>query len=224
MIAKRFAIVAATSIFFAAGAITHAHQTSQTPTPQLLAARIPANVKQAMLDSIVASSSPNADDKQGGFHEEGGMWVTTTDGQILAEPAVPGKYAKPGESAHVRVNNPAHPLPPDHIAGVGGIWHVHPCGEIVTRRVLPPKDEGYKKVITVVTTTTYFEQEPSDKDIAAAQLPVNISIGARNRLVYFYDRSGILGTMPLEEFLAPLQLPPAAGCSSAEAGKSATSN
>jgi len=222
MIAKRLAILAAASIFFAAGALTHAQRTSLTP--QSLAAKIPANVKQAILDTIVASNSPTADDKQGGFHEEGGMWVTTTDGRIVAEPAVPGKYARPGEPAHVRVNNPAHPLASGRIAGVGGIWHVHPCGEIVTRRVLPPKEEGETKIITTVITTTSFEQVPSDKDIAAADLPVNIGIGARSRVVYFYDRSGILGTMPLEEFLAPLQLPPAAVCPSVEAGKSATGN
>ena len=211
MIAKRLATLVAAGIFFASGALTHGQRTPLTP--QSLAAKIPANVKQAILDTIVASNSPTADDKQGGFHEEGGMWVTTTDGRIVAEPAVPGKYAKPGEPAHVRVNDSAHPLPSERIAGVGGIWHVHPCGEIVTRHVLPPKEEGETKIITTVITTTSFEQVPSDKDIAAADLPVNIGIGARNRVVYFYDRSGILGAMPLEEFVAPLQLPPAAVCS-----------
>lgn len=226
MTAKRIAVLAAAGILFAAatGAVTRGQQSPLTPTPQSLAAKIPVNVKRAMLDSIIASNSPTADDKQGGFHEEGGMWVTTADGQIVAETAIPGKYAKPGVPAHLRANDPANPLPAERIAGVGGVWHVHPCGEIVTRRVLPEKDEGDRRIITTIVTTTYFGQPPSDGDIAAVQLPVNIEIGARSQVVYFYDRSGVTGTMPLEEFLAPLQLPPGAVCWSVEAGKPSTSN
>ncbi|HEU5411009.1 MAG TPA: hypothetical protein VFU57_08315 [Candidatus Acidoferrales bacterium] len=216
MIATRIAVLGAVGILFAGGAVAHAQKTSHAPTPQSLAAKIPVNVKQAILASIIAGDSPTADDKQGGFHEEGGMWVTTTDGRVVAETAVPGKYAKPGESAHVRVNDSANSLPAAQIAAVGGLWHVHPCGEIVTRRVLPPKDEDGKKIITTITRTTYFGQAPSDQDIAGAQLPVNIGIGARNKVAYFYNRSGVFGTMPLDEFLAPLRLPASFGCRSTE--------
>ncbi len=226
--AKRIATFTAAGILFVAplSGISRAQEAPRAlaSTPQSLAAKIPVNVKQAILASIIASDSPTADDHQGGFHEEGGMWVTTTDGRVVAEPAVPGKYAKPGESAHVRVNDPAHPLPSGRIAGVGGVWHVHPCGEIVTRRVLPPKVEGNKQIITTITTTTYFGQAPSSGDIAGAQLPMNIGIGARNKLVYFYNRSGIIATMPLDEFLAPLQRPAAGVCSSAGADESAAGN
>lgn len=229
MIATRITLLGAVGILFAAGAAAHAQKapqspTPKSPTPQSLAAKIPVNVKQAILASIIASDSPTADDKQGGFHEEGGMWVTTTDGSIVPEPAISGKYAKPGESAHVRVNDSAKRLATGQIAAVDGLWHIHPCGEIVTRRVLPPKEEDGKKIITTITRTTYFGQEPSRQDIAGAQLPVNIGIGALSRLVYFYNRSGIFGTMPLDEFLAPLQLPVSFGCRSAESSPSAHAN
>ena len=224
MLATRITLLGVLGILFTAGAVAHAQKAPHAPTPQSLAAKIPVNVKQAILASLIASDSPTADDKQGGFHEEGGMWVTTTDGNIVPEPAVPGKYAKPGESAHVRVNDSANSLPSGQIAAVDGLWHVHPCGEIVSRRVLPPKEEDSKKIITTIIRTTYFGQEPSGQDIAGAQLPVNIGIGARNKLVYFYDRSGIFGTMPLEEFLAPLQLPASFGCRAAEGSPSARAN
>lgn len=227
-LARRIVTFTAAGILFATAlsGILWAQQSPRTatPTPQSLAAKIPVNVKQAILASIIASNSPTADDQHGGFHEEGGMWVTTIDGSEVAEPAIPGKYARPGVPAHLRVNDPANPLPAGRIAGVGGVWHVHPCGEIISKRVLPPKDEGNRKVITTIITTTYFGQSPSDGDIAAVQLPVNIVIGARSRIVYFYNRSGVRGAMPLEEFLAPLQLPPAAVCSSAETGKPAIGN
>ena len=224
MLATRITLLGALAILFAAAAAAHAQKAPHAPTPQSLAAKIPVNVKQAILASIIASDSPTADDKQGGFHEEGGMWVTATDGRVIAEPAVPGKYAKPGVPAHLRVNDPANPLPTGRIAGVGGVWHVHPCGQIVNKRVLPPKEEGDRKVITTIVTTTYFGQPPSDGDIAAVQLSINIVIGARSRIAYFYDRSGVTGTMPLGEFLAPLQLPASFGCRSAETSPSAHSN
>ncbi len=213
--AARIALLDAASALLAAGVMTgalvaRAQLAPHPTTAESLAAQIPTNVKQAILNSLQASNGPTADDKQGGFHEEGGIWVTTVNGGVVAEPAVPGKYAKPGRSANMQVNKPANALPPAaSIAAVDGTWHVHPAGETVNRRVLPPKEEGDRKVITVITTTSYFGQPPSEGDIAAAKLPVNVVIGARSQLVYFYDRSGIIGTMPLEEFLAPLELPAA---------------
>jgi len=210
MIARWIAIIGAVSTLSAAGGVTGAKQAHQPATVQSLSANIPQNVKQAILDSLKASDRPTTDDKQGGFHEEGGIFVTTTNGDVVAEPAVPGKYAKRGDAAHVQVNELANPLPAARIAAVDGMWHVHPGGEIVDRRVLPAREEGDRKITTVITTTWYFGQSPSEGDITAAELPINIAIGARSKLVYFYNRSGIIGTMPLEEFLAPLQLLPAA--------------
>jgi hypothetical protein len=80
-------------------------QGPEPPTMQSLSAKIPPNVKQAILDSLKASYRPTTDDKQGGFHEEGGIWVTTTNGDVVAEPALPGKYAKPGDPAHMQVKD-----------------------------------------------------------------------------------------------------------------------
>lgn len=209
MIRRWIAMIGAVSTLVAAGGVIGAKQAPPLPTMQSFSGKIPKNVKQAILDSLKASDQPTTDDKQGGFHEEGGIWVTTTDGEVVPEPAVPGKYARPGDPAHVQVNEPANPLPAARIAAVDGMWHVHPGGEIVNRRVLPAKEEGDRKIITVITTTSYFGQPPSKGDIAAADLPISIVIGARSRLVYFYDRSGIIGIMPLGEFLAPLQVSPA---------------
>jgi hypothetical protein len=209
MIARWMAIIGAVSALFAAGRVTGVKQAPEPPTVQSLLAKIPPNVKQAILDSLKASYRPTTDDKQGGFHEEGGIWVTTTNGDVVAEPARPGKYAKPGDPAHMQVNQPASSLPAAPIAAVDGTWHVHPGGEIVDRRVLRTREEGDRKITTVITTTTYYGQSPSEGDMTAAHLPINIVVGARSRLVYFYNRSGVIGAMPLEEFLSPLQLPPA---------------
>jgi hypothetical protein len=209
VIARWVAIIGALSALFAACEVTGAKQGLQPPIAQSLSARIPTNIKRAILDSLEASDRPTPDDKQGGFHEEGGMWVTTTNGEIVAEPTVSGEYAKPGDPARLQINEPTNAVSSERIAAVDGMWHVHPGGEIVNRRVLPARQEGNKKIITTITTTSYFTQPPSEEDITEAEMPINIVVGARSRLVYFYNRSGIIGTMPLEEFLAPLQLPPA---------------
>jgi hypothetical protein len=38
--------------------------------------QVPPEVKAAIAASVKASNSPIADDKKGGFHEEGGVWAT----------------------------------------------------------------------------------------------------------------------------------------------------
>lgn len=181
-------------------------QSQQQPAAPPLAARVPLNVRQAIWDSVNASDRPTSDDLQGGFHEEGGIWITTSDGSAVVQPAVHGEYARPGHQAHLDITMPAHPVASDRAVSLGGAWHVHPAGETVNRRVLPVKREGRKEITTVILTTTMFDQPPSSKDMASADFPINIVVGARSKIVYFYNRSGILATMPLDEFLAPLHL------------------
>ena len=188
---------------------TRLGEAQQQPTAQSLAARVPLNVRRAILDSVSASNHPTSDDLQGGFHEEGGIWTFTSDGSAIVQPAVHGEYARPGHQARLDITMPAHPSASDRAVALGGAWHVHPAGEIVNRRVLPVKREGQKEITTVILTTTFFEQPPSSKDMAGADFPINIVVGAQNKIVYFYNRSGILATMPLHEFLAPLHLPAA---------------
>jgi len=204
--ATAFCVFCALISFFCG---TRVAQAEQQPTAQSLAARVPLNVRKAILDSVNASNRPTSDDLQGGFHEEGGIWITTGDGSAVAQPAVHGEYAKPGHQAHLDIAMPAHPVAADRAVGLGGAWHIHPAGEIVNRRVLPVKREGHKEITKVILTTTFFEQPPSSKDMAGADFPINIVVGARSKMVYFYDRFGIIATMPFDEFLAPLHLPAA---------------
>ena len=179
-------------------------QLNQSPPPQpsplaqSLAARVPQAVKDAIRASVNASNSPTSDDKVGGFHEEGGMWVTTTDGKLAVLPAVPGAYAKPNEGSHIDPELSVVPIASDKIATIDGDWHVHPRGGVIEDR--KTKRKG---VVTETIITETFTQPPSPKDITWGLAPINIVIGAQDQLVYFYNASGIVATEPLAAFLSP---------------------
>src|SRR5207248_10531843 len=125
----------------------------------------------AIADSRKASNSPTADDKKGGYHEEGGIWGTTTSGNVVVSPANPGPYSKPGdENAHINPGNAKDPSLNYKMQSVDGTWHVHPKG-------------GSDKA---------FVQPPSDVDKRNAAAPINIVVGAQNKRVYFYNSSGVV--------------------------------
>lgn len=176
-------------------------QPPQTPPPsplaQSLAVRVPQSVKDAIRASVNASNSPTPDDKMGGFHEEGGMWVTTTDKKLAVLPAVPGPYAKPNEGSHIDPELSVIPMPSDKIASFDGSWHVHPRGGVIEDR--KTKHNG---VITETKITEVFVQQPSPRDIAAAAAPINIIVGAQDETVYFYNSSGVVATEPLAAFFS----------------------
>lgn len=159
-------------------------------TPQDLAAQIPCNIKAAIAASIKASHSPTADDKKGGFHEEGGQWIITADGKIISVPAKPGP-ANPEMKGgvHIQPSDAVNPGLKDNMTELGGTWHVHPSGEIT-------QEKGN------VRTTRSFDQPPSEKDIKEAGSGINIVVAAREKKVYFYNGSGMLGEpMKLKDFL-----------------------
>lgn len=171
-------------------------QTPPSPFAQSLAARVPQAVKDAIRASINASNSPTSDDKMGGFHEEGGMWVTTTDGKLAVLPAIPGACAKPNEGSHIDPERSVVPISSYKIASVGGDWHVHPRGGVIEDR--KTKHNG---VVTETKITETFVQQPSPRDLSAGLAPINIVVGAHDEIVYFYNSSGIIATEPLADFL-----------------------
>jgi hypothetical protein len=137
-------------------------------------------VKSAIADSVKASNSPTADDKKGGYHEEGGIWGTTTSGNTVVVPAQPGPYSGPNDTtAHIDPGNSANPALKDNLQSVDGTWHVHPKGGA---------DKG-------------FVQPPSAQDKANAAASINIVVGAGNKRVYFYNSTGVTREMSLKDFM-----------------------
>ena len=171
--------------------LIHESEAKANPeTPRSLAAQIPCHIKAAILDSIKASNSPTVDDKQGGFHEEGGQWIVAADGKIVPVPAKPGPAnPKTQGGAHVDPSDAINPNLKENIRDLGGTWHVHPAGTL-------HEDKGN------VRTTKSFNQPPSDTDLKEAGLGISLVIAARNKTLYFYNKSGTIGApIKLKEFL-----------------------
>jgi hypothetical protein len=171
--------------------LIHEPQGKQTQeTPQSLAAQIPCHVKNAIAASIKASNSPTADDKKGGFHEEGGQWIVTADGKIVPVPAKPGPANPKIEGgAHVVPSDAVNPSLKDNAVDLGGTWHVHPSGTLT-------EEKGNAR------NTKNFNQPPSAKDIKEAGSGMNIVVGARDKMMYFYNNSGLIAKpMKLKDFL-----------------------
>jgi RHS repeat-associated protein len=144
---------------------------NQQSQAQVLAQQVPAQVKESIGDSVEASNSKNADDQQGGFHEEGGIWgAAISDGTTIVSPAKPGAAAKPEDKeVKMDVGKAVDPALNQKMVPQGE-WHVHPKGSADRR----------------------FNQPPSDVDISHAVAPINIVVGAGNKRVYFYDLSGVI--------------------------------
>ena len=141
---------------------------------------VPAEVKRAIAVSIQASNKD-------GIHEEGGIWGTTVDDKLVVIPAKPGLQHPvcSGGIVTLAIGDAADPSLDTNLKTIDGEWHVHP-------RATKQHDKDHECL---------FIQPPSDIDLANAMDPVNIVIGARDGIVYFYDTKGIISTIPLKEFL-----------------------
>jgi hypothetical protein len=88
--------------------------------------------------------------------------------------------------------DPADAVDPTAKSGkfaLGGTWHVHPVGTLLENRGNTQVEHG-------------FAQPPSDTDIKQAGTGINIVLAAREKKVYFYDSSGVIGhPMKLKDFL-----------------------
>lgn len=148
---------------------------------------VPANIRPYIAASVKASNSPDADDKRGGFHEEGGMWVKLKSGAIVAIPARPGP-ANPTftGNVHITVNDAANPdlVNPEDIVAVLGEYHVHPRGSLT-------KGDG----------VLYWMQPPSQVDISNCVSPTCLVVGAMIEVVYFYNQTGVIKKVDLKDFL-----------------------
>src|SRR6185437_1302207 len=142
-------------------------------------AGIPMSVRENVGDSVADSNSPDADDKSGGFHEEGGLWGANDAGATVVQRAVPGKYANPDKTDRAEINL-WNFKDPDHaqITSVTGSWHVHPRG--------------------VGETGRYFVQGPSGTDEHNRIGTITFVVGASSGRVYFYDGSRVLHATSLK--------------------------
>jgi RHS repeat-associated protein len=153
-----------------------------------------AVVMAAMADAVNRSNSPSGLDKKGGFHEEGGQYgLDGTYGQI-AVAAKAGEYSSPLTGGlDIDVREPSNAADKGRLIVVQGAFHVHPKGEVT----IPMAGRSIR---------WNFDQPPSKTDqnnLSKVPNQLRFVLGARTKLAYIYDASGVLTPtgIPLGTFL-----------------------
>jgi hypothetical protein len=163
--------------------------------------------REEMGAAVDRSNAPSqaAGDQTGGFHEEGGIVGTTSNGQEIVIPAAPGPASDPrtDKDAHIDPFSAANKSQLNDLASATATYHVHPSGEIKESPKAPPGTV----VIGGTEKTFNFIQPPSPHDISnAAQrtrdlgVSTNVVLGARDKKAYIYNGSGVRATLPLDRF------------------------
>jgi len=157
-----------------------------TQTPSSAVLQPSANVKAAIGNAVKASNSPgglNGSDKKGGFHEESGTYGLDAKGNEVPVPSQPGAYAPPGAPAVSTSFIPKDQTLANSVVTPEGEYHVHPSGTLA---------DG---------SPAWNQSAPSPADLNAT-MPggTNIIVGAGSNTVVFYNSSGTIGTMSVNDF------------------------
>ncbi|WP_222840667.1 RHS repeat domain-containing protein [Hymenobacter puniceus] len=168
------------------------------------------NQHQQMGEAVDRSNSKNTnrqdefkgDDDAGGFHEEGGFYGTTMDGQDEVTAAKPGSKKDPLTDGMASIDlairaNPAK----DRIENIEGGFHVHPKGVASTGLPQDPTSSTF----SVVGSKGSFRQSPTpvvDYNQAQSYPGNSYVIGAEDKKVYIYNGTSKtpIATFPLHEF------------------------
>jgi RHS repeat-associated protein len=181
------------------------------------------SVRQEIGINAVARSNAATSTERGatdGFAETGGVVIQTANGQ-LAVPAVRGAMGDPrinnGAAASINVENPADPnligQTTDPSSWVT-TYHIHPSGEIrnndgsISSFNQPPSD--FLERVNGQQVRRGDIPNAANPNASPVTLGYRIVVGAgretiNNRpnggqRVYFYNGSGVLGSMPLNRF------------------------
>ena len=150
-----------------------------------------ATVRDAIGAALQRSNSPFGDDRQGGFHEEGGLLGSDASGRPMALSANPGPFALPPATATF---NPFAGVDAGRFSSISGSFHIHPAGTVA------PLTTGM--AFSNIERRLGFEQAPGAGDMRwAARYSglLNVVVGAGNNTVNFYGAR--TGHMPLGVFL-----------------------
>jgi len=140
---------------------------------------LPSEVKAAVIVALKASDTD-------GVHEEGFKWGKDVQGHVLISMNKPGKPCMPGGTCS-EIFEPADPSIDEKLVTVDGFAHVHPCGNSTQQPV----------------------QVPSKTDFAFAAIgspdTINMVIASKDQRIYYFNATGVTGSVKLKEFLAEVR-------------------
>jgi len=116
------------------------------------------------------------------------IWGLTTKGEYVVIPAKTGQKAdvcKVGGIVGLAIGDAADPRLDANLQTILGEWHIHPRGSKMCNH----------------NSLGIWAQPPSQMDLDNADDDVNIVIGARDGIVYYYDKNGVTKTIPYTEFI-----------------------
>jgi hypothetical protein len=153
---------------------------------------VPPEVKKAIAQSVERTKKPTSDDKEGNYHEEGGIWGLSGGGTLVVAPAKPGPYSDPATWIQKRANHerlaefvPENSSEAASIREKQGCWHTHFSG---TYSVPGKKTSPGTVVFGQGTEVLSPDFKPSPWDLGeAGHYPVNIVVALGNKTVYFYN-------------------------------------
>ena len=178
---------------------THTESSTLNSTVNLPSGNVRDQMGKAVDRSNTASVA--AGDAQGGFHEEGGIFGTDSEGNEKVIDAQPGGVSNPDVDRTASVDVFSGETANYNLSEIEGTFHVHPSG--------------------VTANGSSFNQEPSngvnpqtgqlEGDIPNAAANANPSsathvkgngyvLGAKSGKVYIYNGGGKVATFPLKQF------------------------
>ncbi|MFN0141322.1 MAG: RHS repeat-associated core domain-containing protein, partial [Pyrinomonadaceae bacterium] len=174
------------------------------------------------VDAVARSNAATSTERgaRGGFAETGGVVIQTENGQ-LAVPAVQGAMGDPrrqGAAAEINVENPANPSLISQTTDPSSwvtTYHIHPSAEITNRD---------NSVSTFNQPPSNYTETVNGQQVARGDIPnaanpssapvtlgyrIVVAAGRANvngqntggQRVYFYNGTGVLGSMPTNRFV-----------------------
>jgi len=143
--------------------------------------QVPDVPQEVRIAAGMALAASNTD----GIHEEAFKWGKDKYGNVLVSMSTPGKPCfTEVQKVCLSYFGAANPEIDARLVTVDGFAHVHPRGNSHMSLVQPPSKEDL-----------YF----------AAGVPdtINLVIGAGSHLVYFFNGTGVTGTIKIKDFLNP---------------------
>ena len=134
-------------------------------------------------DRKVRTDMVQAHEEAQPFREEGGVIISTDDGQELVR-AKPGPETDPSKESHASINvyDSKNPSDLNDATGELGKFHTHPTG-----------------TVTKGNTTHGFDPQPSNIDLRNAS-GARLNDYVLSNKVHIYDRSGVITTFPISRF------------------------